>query len=411
VSERLFIRLGSKQEQSCSWLVWSEQEQEIIASGELSDAKSLSSLAERAGNRPVDILVPAASMMLTDILVPEKGQRQALKALPFMLEESIATNIDEMHFVVGPRQGDQLSIVAIAHEQMQNWLAWLSDAGIKAKRLVPDCLALPLEQCHWAVMECGDELILRTGEGTGVSMPKTWQAIALPALVNSAVKSAAKSNPALIDNNNALSVAVYSNTVALEGVEQRSQPLELPMLVFAKGILNAPVNLLTGIYKPKREYSKQLLLWKNSAIICVVALVLALVNKGLDIRQLNQATDAMNLQSENIFRSVSPSTQRVVNLRSQMQTQLKSMQGQAGGAAFFDMLTGLQLAFKQVPDLKPNSLRFEANRNEVRMQITAKSYAQIEQFKELVSKDFQIESGAMNSNEDLVTSTMTVRSK
>jgi general secretion pathway protein L len=418
VSERLFIRLGSKQEQSCSWLVWSEQEQEIIASGELSDAKSLSSLAERAGNRPVDILVPAASMMLTDILVPEKGQRQALKALPFMLEESIATNIDEMHFVVGPRQGDKLSIVAIAHEQMQNWLAWLSDAGIKAKRLVPDCLALPLEQCHWAVMECGDELILRTGEGTGVSMPKTWQSVALPALVSSAVKSAAesavksaaKNHPAQVVNN-ALSVAVYSDTVALEGVEQRSQPLELPMLVFAKGILNAPVNLLTGIYKPKREYSKQLLLWKNSAIICMVALVLTLVNKGLDIRQLNQATEAMNSQSENIFRSVSPSTQRVVNLRSQMQTQLKSMQGQAGGAAFFDMLTGLQLAFKQVPDLKPNSLRFEANRNEVRMQITAKSYAQIEQFKALVSKDFQIESGAMNSNEDLVTSTMTVRSK
>jgi general secretion pathway protein L len=407
VSERLFIRLGSKQEQACSWLVWSEQEQEIIASGELSDAKSLSSLAERAGNRPVDILVPAASMMLTDILVPEKGQRQALKALPFMLEESIATNIDEMHFVVGPRQGDKLSIVAIAHEQMQNWLAWLSDAGIKAKRLVPDCLALPLEQCHWAAMECGDELILRTGEGTGVSLPKTWQAIALPALL----KGAAKNNPALNDNSDALSVAVYSDAIALEGVEQRSQPLDLPMLVFAKGILNAPVNLLTGTYKPKHEYSKQLLLWKNSAIICLVALVLALVNKGLDIRQLNQATEAMNVQSENIFRSVSPSTQRVVNLRSQMQTQLKSMQGQAGGAAFFDMLTGLQLAFKQVPDLKPNSLRFEANRNEVRMQITAKSYAQIEQFKDLVSKNFQIETGAMNSNEDLVTSTMTVRSK
>jgi general secretion pathway protein L len=407
VSERLFIRLGSKQEQACSWLVWSEQEQEIIASGELSDAKSLSSLAERAGNRPVDILVPAASMMLTDILVPEKGQRQALRALPFMLEESIATNIDEMHFVVGPRQGDKLSIVAIAHEQMQNWLAWLSDAGIKAKRLVPDCLALPLEQCHWAAMECGDELILRTGEGTGVSLPKTWQAIALPALL----KGAAKNNPALLDNSDALSVAVYSDAIALEGVEQRSQPLDLPMLVFAKGILNAPVNLLTGTYKPKHEYSKQLLLWKNSAIICLVALVLALVNKGLDIRQLNQATEAMNIQSENIFRSVSPSTQRVVNLRSQMQTQLKSMQGRAGGAAFFDMLTGLQLAFKQVPDLKPNSLRFEANRNEVRMQITAKSYAQIEQFKDLVSKNFQIETGAMNSNEDLVTSTMTVRSK
>lgn len=402
MSERLFIRLGSHQEQACSWLVWSEQEQEIIASGELSDAASLSSLRERAGNRPVDILVPAASMMLTDITVPEKGQRQALKALPFMLEESIAANIDEMHFVVGPRSGDKLSVVAVAHEQMQHWLGWLSDAGIKAKRLVPDCLALPLEQCRWAAMEYGEELILRTGEGTGVSLPQSWQAMAVPVLVKGQLSP---------DDTLGLSVAVYSDGVSLPGVEQHSQPLELPMLVLAKGILNAPVNLLTGIYKPRREYSKQLLLWRNSAIICVVALILALVNKGLDIRQLNQATAELNLQSENIFRSVSPNTQRIVNLRSQMSAELNGLQGQGSGAAFFQMLSGLQHAFKQIPDLKPNSLRFEANRNELRMQITAKSYAQIEQFKDLVAKDFQIDTGAMNSSEDLVTSTVTVRSK
>ncbi|KVX02531.1 type II secretion system protein GspL [Shewanella frigidimarina] len=401
MSERLFIRLGRSSEHPCSWLVWSEQEQEIIASGELSDAASLSTLAERAGNRPVDVLVPAASMTLTQIMLPEKGQRQALKALPYMLEESLATNVDNMHFVVGPREGEQLNVAAVAHEQMQIWLEWLHHAGLKVKRIVPDCLALPLDQCRWAAMSVGSEYLIRTSEGGGVSVPKAWSAFALPKLL-----IAAKPN-----DNESISVASYSDDIVFEGVEINNKPLDLPMMVLAKGILNAPINLLSGIYKPKHEYSKQLLTWKNTAIIVMIAIVLALVNKGIAIHQLNSQTAGLQAQSEMIFKQAVPGVNRIVNMRSQMGSELRSMQGQGGGAVFFEMLDGLKPAFSKVPELKPNTLRYEANRNELRMQVTAKTYGQIDTFKELVSKDYLLEGGAMNSNEESVTSTLTLRNK
>ena len=401
MSERLFIRLGKTSEHPCSWLVWSEQEQEIIASGELSDAASLSTLADRAGNRPVDVLVPAANMTLTQIMLPEKGQRQALKALPYMLEESLATNVDNMHFVVGPREGEQLNVAAVAHEQMQIWLEWLHHAGLKVKRIVPDCLALPLEQCRWAAMSVGSEYLIRTSEGGGVSVPKAWSAFALPKLL-----TAAKPN-----DNESISVASYSDDIVFEGVEINNKPLDLPMMVLAKGILNAPINLLSGIYKPKHEYSKQLLTWKNTAIVVMIAIVLALANKGIAIHQLNNQTAELQAQSEMIFKQAVPGVNRIVNMRSQMGSELRSMQGQGGGAVFFEMLDGLKPAFSKVPELKPNTLRYEANRNELRMQVTAKTYGQIDTFKELVSKDYLLEGGAMNSSEESVTSTLTLRNK
>ena len=401
MSERLFIRLGKSSEHPCSWLVWSEQEQEIIASGELSDAASLSTLAERAGNRPVDVLVPAANMTLTQIMLPEKGQRQALKALPYMLEESLATNVDNMHFVVGPREGERLNVAAVAHEQMQIWLEWLHHAGLKVKRIVPDCLALPLEQCRWAAMSVGSEYLIRTSEGSGVSMPKAWSAFALPKLL-----IAAKPN-----DNESISVASYSDDIVFEGVDINNKPLDLPMMVLAKGILNAPINLLSGIYKPKHEYSKQLLTWKNAAIVVMIAIVLALANKGIAIHQLNNQTTELQAQSEMIFKQAVPGVNRIVNMRSQMGSELRSMQGQGGGAEFFEMLDGLKPAFSKVPELKPNTLRYEANRNELRMQVTAKTYGQIDTFKELVSKDYLLEGGAMNSSEESVTSTLTLRNK
>lgn len=403
MSERLFIRLGKTSEQPCSWLVWSEQEQEIIASGELSDAASLSSLTERAGNRPIDVLVPAANMTLTTIVLPEKGQRQALKALPYMLEETLATNVDNMHFVVGPREGEQLNVAAVAHEQMQTWLEWLHQAGLKVKRIVPDCLALPLDQCRWAAMDVGNEYLIRTSEGGGISLPKAWSAMALPQLLSQAVQGS--------DDPEPIRMASYSDDIHFAGVQIESKPLDLPMMVLAKGILNAPINLLSGIYKPKSEYSKQLLTWKNAAIVIILAIVLALVNKGLAIHQLNNRTAALQAQSEVIFHQSLPSVSRIVNMRSQMDSQLRSMQGQGGGAVFFEMLNGLKSAFSKVPELKPTTMRYDANRNELRMQVTAKTYAQIDTFKEFVAKDYQLDGGALNSNEDSVTSTLTLRIK
>ncbi|RTR25981.1 type II secretion system protein GspL [Shewanella atlantica] len=397
MSERLFIRLGTTSEQPCSWLVWSEQEQEIIASGEVKDAGALSSLTERAGNRPVDVLVPSSSITLTKVDLPEKGQRQAIQALPFMLEESLAENVDQLHFVTGPRSGESLSVAVVAHEQMQDWLNWLSEAGLKAKRLVPDCLALPLEQCQWAAMKFNREYLLRTGEGAGVSLSEEWMNSVLPKLLP-------------LESETPVTVAAYSE-LSLTGTEVQEQALELPMLVLAKGVLTAPLNLLSGAYTPKREYGKNLTLWRNVAIVAVVALLLALVNKGLNIYQINAEQARLQVESEAIYKRVVPGSSRIVNLRSQMDRELRSMQGQGGGSEFFSMLEGLEEAFTQVVDLKPTTLRFDSARNELRMQVTAKSYAQIEQFKTIVSRSYQLDSGAMNSGEDAVTSTLTLRSK
>ena len=395
MSERLFIRLGQTAEQPCSWLVWSEQEQEIIGSGELSNAGALSTLTERAGNRGVDVLVPASSITLTEVDLPEKSQRQAIKALPFMLEENLAQNVDELHFVTGPRNGDALSIAVVAHEQMQTWMEWLSDAGLKAKCIVPDCLALPLVDCDWAAMNLGEEILLRTGAGSGVSLSQTWLDMALPQLLTADAQT---------------TVAGYTE-LQLSGAEIKAQPLDLPMLVLAKGLLNAPMNLLSGIYKPKKEYGKHLLLWRNAAIAFAVVIILALVNKGLNIHQMNSAAAELQAQSEQIYKQVVPGSSRVVNLRSQMGSYVRTLQGGGSGSEFFVMLSGMQDAFAQVPALKPTTLRFDSARNEIRMQVTAKNYEQIEKFKELIAGSYQLTGGAMNSGESEVTSTLTIRSK
>lgn len=394
--ERLFIHLGSAYEQPCSWLVWSEQEQEIIASGELANAGELSSLTERAGNRPVEVLVSSAALAMTQVTLPEKGQRQALKALPFMLEEQLVDNVEQMHFVVGAREGEQLNVVAVTHEQMQNWLEWLTEAGLKARVIVPDCLALPLADCQWAAMMFGRELLLRTSVGSGQSIPADWSEVIVPRLLPTG-------------GDEQVSVATYTS-MTIPGTQVHEQPLELPLQVLAKGLSQAGINLLSGVYKPKRELSKHLTLWRNAAIAAGIVVVLALANKGINIYRMDAQIAELKAQTESIYRKAVPGSSRIVNLRSQMKSELGKLQGQGGGDRLFAMLVSLEGSFNQVPELRPDSLRFDSNRGELRMQVSAKSYGQIEKFRELAGKDFDVSAGAMNSSDDQVTSTLTLRS-
>lgn len=396
MSERLFIRVGVEQQQTCSWLIWSEQESEIIASGELSDAGELVSLAERAGDRPIDLLVPSSVVTLTHIELPEKGQRQAIQALPFMLEEELAQNVDELHFVVGPKLGNKLSVAIVAHQQLELWLNWLKEAGLTAKSIVPDCLALPLSDCQWAGLKLGEDYLLRMGETTGSCLSQEWLTMMLPRFIER--------------EDEEIRFADY-NQLTLPGVQSVAQPLELPMLVLAKGALLSPFNLLSGIYAPKRQYSKYLVLWRKVAIIVAVIFALSVVDKTLNIYQLNSRATQVKNQSESIFKRTVPGANRIVNLRAQIERHLRDLQGDGGGSAFFSMISGLEQALKQLPNLKPITLRYDGGRGEIRMQVEADDYSEIEQFQTMLSRQYSIDTGAMNSREEKVTSTITLRVK
>ena len=75
MSESLVIRLGTNKQQPVAWLVWSGQEQEIIASGTLPSADALGELQERAGGRPVVTLVPGRDLIFRRVTLPGRYNR------------------------------------------------------------------------------------------------------------------------------------------------------------------------------------------------------------------------------------------------------------------------------------------------------------------------------------------------
>ena len=130
MSEQLIIRLSSESHQTIYWLIWSDSEKKIIESGELVNAVNLNQLSEKALTRKVTCLLPSVDITLTSVEIKGAFTRQTQQALPYMLEDDLACDVEKLHFSVFAKETDLIQVAVCAKNKMQTWLDWLNDAEI-----------------------------------------------------------------------------------------------------------------------------------------------------------------------------------------------------------------------------------------------------------------------------------------
>ena len=392
MSESLVIRLGTNAQQPVEWLVWSAKEEEIIASGTLASAHALGELRERAGGRPVVTLVPGSDLIFRRVSLPGKYSRQAAAALPYLLEEQIASDVDELHLVVLGHEGHDVDLMAVAKEKMQTWLGWLEAAGLKSQQLLPDVLALPQAADGWSALQLGKEWLLRQGPCQGIVADEPLLAMLL----------AVEAEPVTIHSHTSVPPIPTANW-------QAADP-ELPMLLLAKGALNCQANLLQGPYRPQTEYSRYWLQWRKVAVVAGLLLLVALTQRGVHLYQLAEQDKALKAEIRQVYTRIFPGETRIVNVRSQMAQHLKLL-GQTPQDGVLLLLTELAPTFAEVPGLKPQVLRFDAARGELRLQVTAPGFTEIERFRELAGKRFEVQQGEVRSTEGKVEGALVLKGK
>ena len=115
----------------------------------------LGELQTRAGGRPLYVLVPASELVFRQLSLPGKVNRRSLQALPYLLEEEVAGDVEQLHLVILGRDGQQVQVAAVEKARLQQWLDWLAEAGLKPKQLMADVLALPLQADGWSAVKLG----------------------------------------------------------------------------------------------------------------------------------------------------------------------------------------------------------------------------------------------------------------
>jgi general secretion pathway protein L len=413
--EKLAIRLGSTPHDPVHWLVWSDTEKEIIASGELPDIDGLAQLKERAPNAEVVCIVPGCDVVLKTVQLPARANRKVLNAIPFMLEDEIASDIAKSFFAFGRRIGDSQQVAVVLREQLEFWQGALKQADLYCDLLVPDTLALPYSENTTSLLSLGHHeqsaFIVRAGEWAGYQGEKSWTLVLL--------EKQLKTEPQ--------SVLTYSEQQQIEYLEelfvQTDAAVEakmdaptltanydkLPMQLLLDGALDANFNLLQGDFALKRKTTAQWDKWRFAAVLAGVALCVNLVGKTVELNSIKNQRQNIETRLQTSISQGFPNLPRSRNKEVAIRNEMARLEQGGGGISMLVMLTQMSPSFAST-GVTPQSIRYDASRTELRMQSVANNFESLEKFRrEVQALGFEVDQGAINNKGDQVVGTIIIK--
>ncbi|WP_114327198.1 type II secretion system protein GspL [Candidatus Colwellia aromaticivorans] len=429
MAEILYIRLGSQAQDEISWLVFSSIEQEIIASGVLTSAEQLTELTAKAQQRLVNIFVPGNDVLLKRVSMPTKSQRSMRAAVPYMLEEELAQDVDDLFFAYADNASDDdennCFVAVVERAQMQMWLTWLADAEIKVKTLQSEVLAMPYKQGEWSAIalhssektsgNAVNQVVIRQGEWQGCTLDsEAWKFAAENIFSNQAHSK----YPDGDKENNVITLNAYSELPNIQNLASNITVIkdeeELPLALFAQHCQRSPFNLLQGEFKIKEQGSIALTNWLWAAGIALCALLLNVGYKSTQLWQFSAQQEQVEEQIIARYKKTFPSTKkvRIGTIKSQLNKKIAQLGGASDSTGFLSMLSKVQPAFAKVPALKPESLKFDGKRHELRLQAIANDYQHFERFQAVLnSANLAVKQGAQKNQGNQVTGSFSITTK
>nr|WP_275665497.1 type II secretion system protein GspL [Vibrio sp. Isolate33] len=406
VSEFLTVRLSSEPQSPVQWLVWSTSQQEVIASGELSSWEQLDELTPYAEKRSCIALLPGNECLIKRVEIPKGAARQFDSMLPFLLEDEVAQDIEDLHLTILDKDATHATVCGVEREWLKQALEQFREANIVFRKVLPDTLAVPLEEQGISALQIDQHWLLRQGNYQAVSISEAW----LPMFLQSDwVVVDDEEKPATIFSY----TSMPSDDVQQQsGVEWQAKPAELVMSLLSQQAITSSVNLLTGTFKTKSSFSKYWRVWQKVAIAACLLVAVIVTQQVLKVQQYEAQAEAYRMESERIFRTVLPGKQRIPTvsyLKRQMNDEAKKYGGSGDGDTLLGWLTLLPETLGQVKSIEVESIRYDGNRSEVRLQAKSSDFQHFETARVKLEEKFTVEQGPLNRNGDAVFGSFTLK--
>lgn len=399
MTEILLIRTGQTEQELLNWLIYSPQEQQIIASGELVNASYLNELSEKSLGREVVVLLPCDQVQLKTVMLPTKWNRKLEQALPYMLEEDIACDIDELFIAVGEPVmiGEQHAVrVAMTdREWFEAWLALFAEHNLSVYKILPDALLLPpADEDTVTAIALNNQWLFKQGPWRISAVETSWLNGYLTAMGNPDVKHFSPATQ-------------FPETVNLQA---QTSDYDLPLALFAKQLEHTKFNLRQGMYQLKKKSTLWWGYWKSAAIITSVALVASIAIKAIELHQLNTQLELAKAQVIERYQKAFPGTKvRPHLIKNQIKGALAKIQD-TSDAGFLELTTELVGVFSQVSNFIPETLRYDKKRNELRMRARAKDFQTFGKVKAILEQQgLTVDQGSLSNDGDFVVGEIKLR--
>lgn len=403
MSEFLTVRLSSQKEAIIPWLVWSSVQQEVIASGEISGWEQLEQLSSYAEQRSIIVLMSASDVVLSQVEIPAGANRKIESMLPYLIEDEVAQDVDDMHFSILKKTGNIVEVAGIDRDFLQSCIDELASLGMTVKRVIPDVLTVPVQQ-GLAAVQLGKEWLIRKGDSQGICVDSEWLELF-------------SQSDWVKEGDNFLPLTAYTPLPELglaDGQDWHFTPLPLVMQLLTEQALQSKVNMLTGSFRVKSSSMKYWRIWRKAAYAALVFLTVLIGYKLLETHRLERQAQAYRAESERIFRVVFPEREKIPTvsyLKRLMNDELNALQGGSAQGSVLQWLTPLPATLRSIQGMELQSIKFDSNRGEVRLETTSKDFQSFEQARVKLAEQFVVEQGQVNKNGDVVAGSFVLKQK
>lgn len=248
-------------------------------------------------------IVPAETVALHRLRMPTRRAAELRQAVPYALEERLAEPVEQLHFALGRRDGDELDVAVVARRDMQAWLRRHEQAPLsRAVALLADAQLLPRSADAIHVAQVGDRLLVALADGAHVVPFEQWP------------------------QWRALLPALPLRVLGSDGQFHRADaPVLLPLAAFlrfaATATDNAP-NLRQGEFAPTQQAGDQRRQWRWAAALAALALVLVLVEAATGVFVERSRRAQLQAQIRDVFEQALPGMRMTADPAAQFAAEL-----------------------------------------------------------------------------------------
>jgi general secretion pathway protein L len=364
MSETLVIRLRASDEAPASWLIVDANGARSgpVQNGPVGDALNL------AQGRRVVLLLPATEVTLAEPELPLRGGAKLAQAVPFALEEQLASDVESLHFAVGTRQGGNVGtpVAVVSRALLDRWHAACDAGGIQASAAYSDAAALPAAAHACTLLLDEDVLFVRRPDSVPYALDAEPVGTALDLTFGAA-------HPAAEHVTFYATPADYErHREAIEGLRPRTATMQVkllpegPLPLLAAQAVSGPagVNLLQGPFAARSSVAMRLKEWRVPAAIAAAVALVFVVTQAFSFWQLSRTEKTLDAQIQEVFSAALPG-QPLQDARAQMQGVLGA--GGRGQGALLPAMSVLAQAVAQSPQARIESMSYRGNALDLRV--------------------------------------------
>ncbi|MEM8563126.1 MAG: type II secretion system protein GspL [Pseudomonadota bacterium] len=323
---------------------------------------------------------PGADVRLLRLALSAEEKKHVGKSLPFMLEERVVEDIDQLHFASVSLDKLELG-VAICHAgTMEHWREILADVpGIRT--WLPEPLLLPWQQGEWCVLLEGDEAIVRFDACGGFSSEREL----LPAMLSGLMTEHGEPDTVVVYGEDQVDDIALLPEQLRDDAQWRRGNINSAMLLTESP---APIlNLLQGQFANRLPLRRWWLEWRTVAAVLAVAFVLQLVATYSDYRQLSQENVELRAAVEASYRQANPRG-NAPNPELQLERQLTALRGSGDASGFVHLVeqVGAVIASNGGTSIDTINYNFSSRGGEMRMNISAADFEAVEKVRAAINE-------------------------